>query len=1324
MDTVLKEPYEISIWKDVYETDGWHEYKVAIIGGDTRSDFARACNPVLTVDMYGQENFKFDMYSKYWDEDGEFVENPYVGLLINEAKVKVKYFGKWHDFIVKSVSEVHGDNFVVSYECQGYAIYELGKSGQDISFSEGQENNVQTAAQFMETTLEGSGWQFDRGTANLLETSLEQGFEIGVEGALSIKKLEYKLIDGAYQRTTTTMTTTAGGLLYFPYSEVANRKNLSGEVQAVYVTDGMNVEYDSWNYKITNGTLCLVDASLIGGIVSKYKVETVQEVAHQVYSEYYSQYVNEYIKSGAENYYSFNSYYQKPYCLVYKRTNTSVGVCLMNIPAKAAVYDIWVSGESSKRKIKTTLNAYVFDNLNSGSSYTFYIQPFDSQNKPLNAIGAPVASGGVSYSVIGTTKASSDTTEWKITDEEVKQSEETNAGAFKEVYFPESAPEQLGEILPSGYNQVFSFEKQRTYEIQDSNRFNITQDISELFEVWCEYDIQHDGEGKITSKTVRFVDQLGQENNVGFRYGTNLNRITREVKSDELVTKLYVPEIENSAAEDGYCAIADASLNPSGESFLLDFSYFINQGMLDGASFREDLFNVSTGYYAKMKNLNNQYKELVAKYGTGENALSFQKLKLESELEVEKARVSAALEVIEQIKDGTHSGTTAEYEEIIENAQANIRLKTTQLEQVTAQLEKYEEDIKANQTARRKLNNDFYTKYSRFIQEGTWTGEYYIEPNAYYFDAQKVIARGAQPKVSYQLDIVDVSSLVDWETEWSYSPYAFAPGDISSVIDPQYFGYEENHTPRREKVVVSSVTYNLDEPEKNSIEIQNYSTQFEDFFSKLNASIQSLELNKNTYAKAENFTGTGALSLESLQKSFDKNKDLAFSNANSTVSYDNTGITLTSNGGLNIVKLLGGGIILSSDGGLTWKTGIYDGEINTALLRAGQIDAEKINIIMGQYPAFKWDVNGITAHKQITDTEGNTTIDAGTYVKFNHEGISGEVENGTVSGKKTIFKLGWDGIRLNIPRLAQNSDGSEQEIINSNDNFIVYGDGSIKAKNGEFRGTIYANSGEFTGTVKSSTLEGCTIDGGKLIGSELMVGGPIKGASGHGVGSNYNFYVDGEGNLVLKGNVNLSNGNITWGDSAPVRVQYSIDKKNWFDEWNDSWTNIEVWARYSYSGGVDYGTPVLIQGKNGEKGSDGSDADVPRYITSTMIDGSKISTPLLIGNNVYAIDAFGVGNPNTNSVVGYMGYATGSVKDTDGTTTIETVGVAMSLDGDVTSDSSGKYVIVTDSGVRMSAGKCGVLVTTNGAYYRQSTGGWQQIGSGSGTGGEVVAVFG
>ena len=278
-------------------------------------------------------------------------------------------------------------------------------------------------------------------------------------------------------------------------------------------------------------------------------------------------------------------------------------------------------------------------------------------------------------------------------------------------------------------------------------------------------------------------------------------------------------------------------------------------------------------------------------------------------------------------------------------------------------------------------------------------------------------------------------------------------------------------------------------------------------------------------------------------------------------------------------------------------------------------------------------------------------------------------------------------------------------IINSNDNFIVYGDGSIKAKNGEF-----------TGTVKSSTLEGCTIDGGKLIGSELMIGGPAKGASGHGVGSNYNFYVSGEGNLILKGNVTFpANSNITWESGSIIQVQYSTDKINWFDVWNDSWTNIEVWARYSYSGGVDYGTPVLIQGKNG------SDASVPSYITRTKITSTTIESPTITGNNIYAINAFGVGDPD--AVVGYMGYATGAINDVDGNS-IPTEGVALSVNGNITSDSDGNYVIVTDSGVRMSAGNCGVLVTTNGAFFRQQTGGWKAIGSGSGTGGEVVAVFG
>ena len=44
----------------------------------------------------------------------------------------------------------------------------------------------------------------------------------------------------------------------------------------------------------------------------------------------------------------------------------------------------------------------------------------------------------------------------------------------------------------------------------------------------------------------------------------------------------------------------------------------------------------------------------------------------------------------------------------------------------------------------------------------------------------------------------------------------------------------------------------------------------------------------------------------------------------------------------------------------------------------------------------------------------------------------------------------------------------------------------------------------------------------------------------------------------------------------------------------------------------------------------------------------------------------------------------------------------------------------------MSAGNCGVLVTENGAYYKQkgNNTSWQLIGSGIGEDGKVVAVWG
>lgn len=1316
MDTVIKENYEISVWRDVYEMRAgeteatWHEDKIAIIGSNTRTDAARAFNPVLTVDIYGQETFKFDIYSKYYDEDGTQVENPYLNLLINEAKVKVKFRGKWHDFIIKEVGEVHGSNFVVSYSCQSLAIYELGKSGYEIDFSEGQNNNVQTASEFMRTALDGSGWKFSRGNANLLEEDLEQAFQISLVNDIQGKKIEYVLENGKYTKKETNTTFSKDGLIFFPYSEISKT---SGYARGVYVSDKFDIQFDSWNNKITNGVYCEVEAKYANGAaVTKYKVVKVVENKKQEYNNYLQRYVDVYTKSGTDvKYYGYETYITLPYAMVYQKSSNSLGVCLMNIPARAAVFDFKLNGEV--KQVKSHTAAFVFEGLNANTSYELTIQPFGSSNEPLDIYGNIITDGaqGQSYKITSKTLASGEP-EWIITDDTVQNLETNETNNFATLYFKENDETNPVSSLPSGYIVNQTYEKCRTIEVSQSNRFNITQQIAETFEVWCRYEIQHDDKGAIISKTVTLSDNYGQENNIGFRYGVNLSKIARTVKSDELVTKLYVPEIENSAAADGYCSISEAKLNPSGENFLIDFSYFINKGMLDEEALYLDIYGVESGYYTVLKKLNKEYTSIIkTQLGYGDNSLTNKKLKLVSDIQVEQARIYAATESIENIENGSGAGSKSEYEDIIKEANLNIKSKQSELAVVDKQLADCQKAIKDNVSKRKNLNDSFYTKYSRYIQEGTWTGDNYIEPNTYFFDAQKVITRNSRPQIEYNLDVVDVSVLIDLETQWDYSPYAFEVGDISSIIDTQYFGYDENGAPRAEKVVVSEVTYNLDSPEKNSIQIQNYSTQFEDLFSRLNASIQSLTLNQNTYAKAENFTGTGALTYESLQQSFDRNKALSESSANGTYTQENGVITLKTDGydestkeyikDKYQVKLLGGGIILSSDGGATWKTGIYGGEINTALLKAGQIDAERINIMMGNHPLFQWDKDGLTAFATKVDKDNVIAVQPGKYVRFDEQGLYGIIEDGKEPKiSNANFALTWDGLRINLP--YKKEDGKKLVIgVNADaekgedgiaHRFLVYNDGSMEAYNGTFTGTINGVDGIFSGTITAAEFKG--MNRGKLIGPELMVGLKAGRSETSENGADYNFWVDSNGN------VNITGGSISFNafnQEAQDLINGKVDEDTLNSEINKINTTINGIRR------------------------------VPDYIQDTYIDSTKIQSPEIIGNTIKVHGSFqtlqtvddGSGTVSS-TVTGYMGYAEGSgVKWEDGELKSETtLGVALSSKGnDVNDNTTYPYVIVTDKGARISAGGASLLVSNGKAMFRQAGGNWQEIGSG-------IAVFG
>ena len=129
------------------------------------------------------------------------------------------------------------------------------------------------------------------------------------------------------------------------------------------------------------------------------------------------------------------------------------------------------------------------------------------------------------------------------------------------------------------------------------------------------------------------------------------------------------------------------------------------------------------------------------------------------------------------------------------------------------------------------------------------------------------------------------------------------------------------------------------------------------------------------------------------------------------------------------------------------------------------------------------------------------------------------------------------------------------------------------------------------------------------------------------------------------------------------------------------------------------------------------------YLKGTFINGTKISSPEIEGNNIKVYGTFQtIGNDGVSQVTtGYMGAAMG--KDYYGN---DTIGVALSNSWDSSDGTIGtNYVIVTNAGARIQSANNRVVVTDDGIYLitaGSSKAYYNGVEIGSGSGG--TATFG
>ena len=452
-------------------------------------------------------------------------------------------------------------------------------------------------------------------------------------------------------------------------------------------------------------------------------------------------------------------------------------------------------------------------------------------------------------------------------------------------YIPNPGYKSIDDLAPAtesyspgeGYEEVYNdgeFTKIRSITAKESNRFNLIQTLCETFECWSRFTINHnqmtgeilygkdvgkkDGdEAYRQQKFVTFKENMGNKYNwAGFRYGINSKSITRSLDSNGIVSKLIVKDNANEFAPNGFCSIARATENQTKENFLLNFSYYTRHNLLNSATVTNDLHLESDGYigyYKRLERLNaDRERQIEIQSGLVNDISNFNAAYQTYKTSYDEA-VEEEIVVRQNIQTLTGytienlfniASDTTEVQKVKtdwQNDKGFLKYKTSlvqliniqaqhkplyltakqNLDGAQARYDEIQEYLEVLAAQKRALNLQFYKKYSRFIQEGSWIEEDYIDDNLYYLDAQSTLHTSSQPKITYNINVLELSRIPGYEN------YIFNLGDKTFIEDTEFFGWQlldGIQTPRHEEIIVNEITIALDSPEQNQIKVQNYKT--------------------------------------------------------------------------------------------------------------------------------------------------------------------------------------------------------------------------------------------------------------------------------------------------------------------------------------------------------------------------------------------------------------------------------------------------------------------------------------------------------------------
>lgn len=222
----LTSNYEISVWGDYFDTasSSFKERRICVIGANDLYTQSRAMSPHFKRGVNGANELSFDMYYRYTDNiTGEEVENPFIGFLSNETKIKLKHKDKWYDFIIKNIQE-DSVNRVFRYQATDQHVNELSKNGYGLTLDLELQNNIGTVKELGGRIFDGTGWTVE---ADNIPQKMEEPLieiplvtDIVLEGVC--KLMEYDANPPLRESGLSNLSIKAGSKIYVFYSVLQN----------------------------------------------------------------------------------------------------------------------------------------------------------------------------------------------------------------------------------------------------------------------------------------------------------------------------------------------------------------------------------------------------------------------------------------------------------------------------------------------------------------------------------------------------------------------------------------------------------------------------------------------------------------------------------------------------------------------------------------------------------------------------------------------------------------------------------------------------------------------------------------------------------------------------------------------------------------------------------------------------------------------------------------------------------------------------------------------------------------------------------------------